>query len=177
MEYGKRIKELRILNGLTQEELADRCELTKGYISQLENDICEPAISTLEDIVSALGVTMADFFTISKDEKIIFKDEEYILKETDGYNCEWLVPNSQKNMMEPIKMLIKPHSQTEIDYPHEGEEFGYLLEGSCQLIIDNKKYYLKKGETFYIVSDKVHYLKNNTNKNCILIWISTPPNF
>ena len=36
MEIGSKIKDLRLKNGLTQEELADRCELTKGYISQLE---------------------------------------------------------------------------------------------------------------------------------------------
>jgi transcriptional regulator with XRE-family HTH domain len=31
MDIGKNIKDLRFKNGLTQEELADRCELTKGY--------------------------------------------------------------------------------------------------------------------------------------------------
>ena len=36
MDIGKKIKELRILKGLTQEELADRAELTKGFISQVE---------------------------------------------------------------------------------------------------------------------------------------------
>ena len=35
MEIGSRIKELRVINGLTQEELADRTELSKGFISQL----------------------------------------------------------------------------------------------------------------------------------------------
>lgn len=39
MDIGKKIKELRILKGLTQEELADREELTKGFISQVERNI------------------------------------------------------------------------------------------------------------------------------------------
>ena len=51
LEIGKKIKELRTVCNLTQEELANRTELTKGYISQLENDLAEPSISTLEDIV------------------------------------------------------------------------------------------------------------------------------
>ena len=38
INIGKKIKNLRTLNNLTQEELASRCDLTKGYISQLEND-------------------------------------------------------------------------------------------------------------------------------------------
>ena len=47
MEIGSRIRDLRILNGLTQEELADRSELSKGFISQLENALTSPSISTL----------------------------------------------------------------------------------------------------------------------------------
>ena len=39
MNLGKKIKQMRNQKGLTQEELADRCELTKGYISQLENNL------------------------------------------------------------------------------------------------------------------------------------------
>ena len=39
MEIGKKIRELRMWKGLTQEELADRSELSKGFISQLENDV------------------------------------------------------------------------------------------------------------------------------------------
>ena len=47
VDIGTKIKELRILNGLTQEELADRSELSKGFISQLENDLTSPSISNV----------------------------------------------------------------------------------------------------------------------------------
>ena len=55
MEIGKKIKALRTKNGLTLEELASRSELTKGFLSQLERDLTSPSISTLEDILEALG--------------------------------------------------------------------------------------------------------------------------
>ena len=42
MEIGEKIKELRIERGLTQEELADRAELSKGFISQVERDLTSP---------------------------------------------------------------------------------------------------------------------------------------
>ena len=58
MEIGSKIKLLRQQLNLSQAELADRCELTKGYISQLENDITTPSISTLCDILSALGTDL-----------------------------------------------------------------------------------------------------------------------
>ena len=55
MEIGKKIKDLRIAKGLTQEELADRSELSKGFISQLERDLTSPSIATLIDILQVPG--------------------------------------------------------------------------------------------------------------------------
>ena len=52
---GSRIQQFREARGLTQEELASRCELSKGYISQLENDLTSPSIATLKDILTAVG--------------------------------------------------------------------------------------------------------------------------
>ena len=51
MDIGQKIKELRVAKGLTQEELADRSELSKGFISQLERDLTSPSIATLMDIL------------------------------------------------------------------------------------------------------------------------------
>ena len=51
MQIGAKLKELRILKGLPQEELADRTELSKGFISQLERDLTSPSIATLMDIL------------------------------------------------------------------------------------------------------------------------------
>ncbi len=43
MEIGQKIKDLRLKNGLTLEELASRSELTKGFLSQLERDLTSPS--------------------------------------------------------------------------------------------------------------------------------------
>ena len=77
MSIGSNIKQLRSFYGLTQEELADRCELTKGYISQLENDLTSPSISTLTDILSTLGTNLKDFFDEEDEGKIVFHPEDY----------------------------------------------------------------------------------------------------
>ena len=52
MDIGNKLKELRVLKGLTQEELADRSELSKGFISQLERNLTSPSITTLMDILA-----------------------------------------------------------------------------------------------------------------------------
>ena len=62
MDIGNKLKQLRIPKGLTQEELADRAELSKGYISQLERDLTSPSIATLMDILQCLGTSIGEFF-------------------------------------------------------------------------------------------------------------------
>ena len=62
MKIGEKIRRLRQQYGLTQKELADRCELSKGFISQLENDITSPSIATLVDILTCLGTDLKTFF-------------------------------------------------------------------------------------------------------------------
>ena len=81
MEIGAKIKDLRLKGGLTQEELGDRCELTKGYISQLENELTSPSIATLLDILSALGTTPSEFFSDEKGEQVLDENNEPTLIE------------------------------------------------------------------------------------------------
>ena len=81
MQIGDKIKRMRIEKGLTQEELANRCELSKGFISQLENDLTSPSIATLIDILEILGTNLKEFFSDDKDEKITYKYEDMF--ETD----------------------------------------------------------------------------------------------
>lgn len=177
IKIGKKIKEFRTYNNLTQEELADRCELTKSYISQLEHDKTSPSLETLEILLEVLGTNFKEFFDDGEKKKIVFTEEDQSIKEENGYSINWLVPTSQKLEMEPIIVEIEPHSETFLDNPHEGEEFGYVLEGAVELIYDGMHQTVKKGQSFYYEADEVHYLKNKTNKKVKVLWVSCPPTF
>lgn len=179
MEIGKRLKQLRIKNNLTLEELASRTELTKGYLSQLERDLASPSIATLEDIVEALGTDLAKFFADEQEEQLVFGQKDVFIDEQDLRTIHWIVPNAQKNMMEPIVLELKEKSQSMIIDPHEGEEMGYVLQGSVYLCVDgdHKGLLVKKGETFYIKGNETHYLENRSTQLAKVLWVSTPPIF
>ncbi len=178
MILGEKIKDLRLSCELTQEELADRCELTKGYISQLENDLTSPSIATLIDILSALGTNLKEFFSETEaEEKLSFNKNEFIEKQTEEYILNWLVPNAQKNTMEPLHMKLFAGGSTDEDFPHEGEEFGFVLKGEITLILGKRKVKVKKGESFYFTANKVHQIINKGNDTAEFIWVSSPPSF
>ncbi len=179
MEIGNRIKQLRTRKGLTLEELADRCELSKGFLSQLERDLTSPSISTLEDICEVLGISLSNFFKKEEDDKLIFKKDDFYIKENEDSMITWLVPNAQKNEMEPIMYDLSPGAKTSEVEPYEGEEFGYVLRGNVTLVnvTRNESYHLKRGDTFYMKGMDTHYLINESDHDSRFIWITTPPVF
>lgn len=179
MNIGEKIKHLRVKNGLTQQELANRCELSKGFISQVERDLTSPSIATLMDILECLGTNLKDFFNDKDDEKIIFhKDDVFIQEDKDlGHTIKWIVPNSQKNSMEPILMQIQPGGASEPDDPHDGEEFGYVMSGTIILHLGNQKFKVKKGESFYFRPSLVHFISNESKYTAKVLWVSSPPSF
>lgn len=179
MKIGPKIKELRVAKNLTQEELADRCELSKGFISQVERDLTSPSIATLVDILQCLGTNLEEFFTDSEPEQIVFKKSDYFEKE-DGElknTIEWIVPNAQKNMMEPILLKLEVGGTSTPQNPHAGEEFGFVLSGSIAVHIGNKTYKAKKGESFYFKPSKEHYISQTGQLPATVIWVSAPPSF
>ena len=179
MQIGEKIRVLRMEKQLTQEELANRCELSKGFISQVENDLTSPSIATLIDILEILGTNLPDFFSDSKEEKVTYTKDDMFEKDDDElkYSLMWLIPNAQKNEMEPIMITLQPGGQYIEEEPHEGEEFGYVLSGSIILHLGKKKYKVKKGESFYYKPKVNHYIENAGKTPAKIIWISTPPSF
>ena len=177
MKIGPKLKRRRILMGLTQEELADRTELSKGFISQLERDLTSPSIATLTDILQCLGMTLGEFFSEESDEQVVFGENDYFEKEDASLKntIEWIIPNAQKNMMEPIRLTIAPGGSTYPDNPHEGEEFGFVLQGSVEIHLGKRVCLARQGDSFYYVSDCPHYI--SSKEGAELLWVAAPPSF
>ena len=178
MDIGQRIRELRVSRDLTLEELADRCELTKGFLSQLENNVNTPSIQTLEDITEVLGISMSDFFKEDSIPKVIFNNADYFVDEKGTFTRTWLVPNAKKNEMEPILLKLAPGGSSMVIQSHTGEEFGFVLKGSPTLVFaDKQTWRLKKRNTFYLTGRKEHWIENRSESEVELIWVCTPPIF
>ncbi len=180
VDIGKKIHSLRIQRGLTQEELGDRCELSKGFISQIERNLASPSIATLADLLECLGVSLQEFFNEKTAEKTVFTPAEMFVKEdTDELKGSviWLIPDAQKNNMEPILLEMAEGGRSYSMPPHEGEEFGYVLSGSVDLHIGNQKQRVRAGCSFCIHPREEHWLSNPGKLKARVLWVSNPPSF
>jgi quercetin dioxygenase-like cupin family protein len=79
--------------------------------------------------------------------------------------------------MEPIILTLEESGFYTEDTPHEGEEFGYVLKGTIELKLGNKKYKVKTGESFYFKPNVNHQISNTGKKLAKIIWVSSPPSF
>lgn len=179
MDIGEKLRLLRIRRGLTQEDMADRCELSKGFISQVERNLASPSIATLTDMLECLGSSLSQFFSEEKDEKTVFTPQDMFVKEDEQMrgSITWLVPDAQKNTMEPILVDLGEDGRTYELLPHQGEEFGYVLSGSIFLVDGETKTRVRAGSSFCLHPHETHYLMNAGKSRAKVLWISTPPSF
>ena len=120
MDIGKKIQSLRLQYGLTQKELADRAELSKGFISQLERNQTSPSIATLTDILECLGTTPGEFFSDRGEEKIVFSSDDMFEKVEDA------------SAQEPVK-------EQAADVRYRCTICGYIYEGDIAKESDDYK--------------------------------------
>ena len=66
MKICKRIKELRVAKGISQQELAAEIEYEKSNMSRLESGRVNPKIATLYKVAKALGISVSDIVEVDK---------------------------------------------------------------------------------------------------------------
>ncbi len=179
MEIGKKLKGLRIQNGLTQAELADRSELSKGFISMLENDLTSPSVVNLIDILEVFGMSISEFFAQEQLEEIVYKKANCFEIDKEEYHLTWLINDAQSKVLEPLMYDLLPNGKSELYLPNESEFYGYVLKGSISLFIGDTEHFVKKGDSFYFSKPSKNFYLHNKSKNrhAQVLWVCTPPNF
>ena len=178
LRVGARIRGLRLSHGLTQEELADRSNLTKGFISQLERDLTSPSLESLLEILEALDTDIVRFFQGHEERRIAFGpvDSRIAATYAEVSAFELMVPGTANRNMEPALVTMEAGESIYED-AHAGEEFGYVLEGKVRITYGERRAKAKRGEWFYFASDRNHRVANPYKKRARLLWVSTPPSF
>jgi transcriptional regulator with XRE-family HTH domain len=178
MKIGERIKNLRELSNLTQEELAERAGLTKGFISQIERDLTSISLDSFLQILEAMDENISDFFRESSAEKIVYRETDRVAIEKEKIQrFELLVPGSTNRRLEPILLTLRKGQVTPRERPHEGEEFGFVLRGKVTLRFGKEALKLQRGECFYLSAEKEHWIQNTSSKEAVILWVSSPPTF
>lgn len=175
LNIGAKLKRLRMERGLTQEELASRASLTKGFISQLERDLTSPSIVTLKSILDVLGVDLADFFRDVRHHPVVGHERRRVLspRSTDECKIYYLLPGATGRLMDPVLVILGKGAKTPQEDAHGGEEFGFVLKGRIFLWLDQQFHKLKAGDCFSFKSSTKHWIENVGNGEAHILWVVT----
>ncbi len=177
-QVGARIHDLRMSYDLTQEELAHRSNLTKGFISQLERDLSSPSLESLVGILRALDTDIVEFFKDQDEEDFVFAAGDRVNADTypEAAGFSLLVPGAANCEMEPALVTLEPGQEIE-EKPHVGEEFGYVVQGKVLVTYGQRQQAAGRGQCFYFVADRPHKLSNPFARQAKVLWVSSPPSF
>jgi transcriptional regulator with XRE-family HTH domain len=181
---GQHIRELRQERGWTLKELAERCELSMSFISQVERGLCSISIASLHTICQALGVPLAGFFaqvdasigtTLSSDrltEVMKEQDQPAIIVSDSAIKYRFLSRDFPGRQFEIIVAEISP-GYVYPPAPHEGEEFGYVLEGRLRLTIGDATYALAPGDSYHFHAATPHGYSADGEDPVKVLWVGT----
>ncbi len=164
---GSKIREIRQEKNITIQELSEKTGLSKGLISQVENEQVSPPISTLLKIASALKTDIAHFFQEKDDNPkvtVVRKNERIVsgrrgVKGIDlGYSYESLAHKKINKHMDPFLVTFEVKDRDSIVmFSHEGEEFVYVINGQLEFVTDNgDDIILNEGDSLYFEADIHH---------------------
>ncbi len=180
---GERIKLARMEKGMTAKELAERSEVTPGYISQIERDLISPSLSVLMRIVEALEVPIVSLFSEEAKEEVTVttKESRTTIKFPDNnMEYQFMTPYSRNKdictQMEVLFFRLEPKTwgSAKVQIHEEAGECVYLLSGHLQYHIHDKIYDLKAGDCIYIPPCTPHQMFNPGETETTGIGIISP---
>ncbi len=169
---GIRIRNLRLSQRRTIQEIADVCGLSKSMVSKIETNAVVPSVATLVKIAKALGTNVSVLMEENEGQSTVMitaqKALEGVLQTEKGYHIYPYASEYKDKKMQPFLFVARKGEVKEHRLTHEGEEFIHVLEGELRLQVGNVEYTLKQNDSVYFnamephgimpVSDEVKYL-------------------
>ena len=176
---GPKLRSLRKERGLSLQKLSKKAGCSPSYISMVENEKVDPSISRLKRIAEGLGYTIIDLFQNESNNAVVIKkyQRRRIEFPRSKTAVEPLVPSFSEKQLDARLAIIYPGGSSEGYYRHAGEEFGLVLKGELELVIDGVKYQLQKGDSFFFPSTQNHRFSNPGDEETLIVWVNHPASF
>jgi transcriptional regulator with XRE-family HTH domain len=161
---------------MTQEELAERADLTAGFISQVERGKTSISIDSLLMILDALNIHISDFFRPMRSRVHFPRDVAVELGREGVASFRVLVPGAANRTMEPVRVRLKKGQHTRLE-PFSGEQFGYVLEGQLRIAFGGHEDDVKAGDSFFADGTDEMIITNHQQRPAVFLWVTSPPYF
>lgn len=180
IQIGNKIKEVRKAKGITVQALADRAEVSKGLISQIENNRAIPSLPVLMKVILSLQINLPDFFeelrsVTGEQPVLIVRQSEYrsIQKEADkGFDYKRILTRTIAGGSTDIVLLELKKGAARKRLVHtEAYEYKYIIRGSLNYEIEGRDYLLEEGDSIFFDGRLGHKLSNPGKTDTLILVI------
>lgn len=178
IQISNKIREKRKEKSITIQELADRAEVSKGLISQIENSRTIPSLQVLLNIIRSLNLDLNDFFSgvhyLSQASKVIIKrPEDYVPFEKEaarGFKYKRILTKSIKNFTIDIVLLeLEPKASRQAIVKTDAYEYKYIIKGKVEYVINGKTHTLEEGDSLFFDGRLGHKPSNLSNEEALIL--------
>ena len=165
---AKRIRAKRLAHNWTLDQLAKATGLSKGYLSQIENEDKTPTLGTLTKIAFGLDI---DAVTLITGEETTWKQDKFSLVragERQPITHTGAAPGSvyesfsfkkSNRFMDSYVVTVSKQFNPR-PLMHEGQELAFILEGTNEFYYDGQTYIAQAGDAMYFDSDRPHMARS-----------------
>jgi DNA-binding XRE family transcriptional regulator/quercetin dioxygenase-like cupin family protein len=203
LHIGERIRTERARKGISLRGLARSVGLSPSLISQIETGKCQPSVSTLYAITTALGVSVQDVFgepgTVGEPAAVeadggptaggegggptaagrptACLGQREVLEFDSGVTWERLghAPGSRADF------LLVSYAPGGCSSPagrlmqHPGTEYGYLIQGELVVTLGSRSHRLAPGDAVSFASATPHSYRNEGTVPAVGVWFVASP--
>ncbi|HEY2422429.1 MAG TPA: cupin domain-containing protein [Neobacillus sp.] len=157
MDIGSKIRAIRNRKKVTIAQMCEGTGLSKGFISNVENNNSSPSISTLQTISNFLDVPLPYLLLEKKEHMRIVKKEERTYSSFNNLKIEHM---SSKGGLRLMSVEIPPGASIGEAHAHEGEECHLVLKGKVLAEQCEDSFVLEEGDSFSWNASVPHTVKN-----------------
>ncbi len=159
IKLGMRLRGLRKERGWRLEDLAERTNLSRPYLSRLEGGERQPSLGALFSVAQAYGVTLSSLFEPEPEAKngVIVRATDSPVQPGNGLFYANLSKGSWTFNLQPLRIVVPAEREERELYRHEGEQWLYVLSGRLGLKIgEEEEFVLEPGDAAHFDADNPH---------------------
>lgn len=175
---GARLRAVRERAGLSQRELAKRAGVTNSTVSLLEQEAHSPSLASLHRILSAVPITMADFFALPTSQRnVMFYDRNDLAVVARGdADLRVLAAERRDKTLQMFIERYQPGADTgDVPIAHDGETAAVVLTGTIEVTVGDETRILRRGGGYQLFGRQPYTLRNIGKTVAVVACACTPP--
>lgn len=179
---ASRLSALRREVGMTLRELAAKTGLSDAYLSRVENGRIAVTLASLEKLAEIFATPIATFFEEEiKPRRLVIsrkgKGQKVRFRGRSGALAQLLADEKHGKLMEPLIVDVSSAIKPVEPLAHPGEEFNFVISGSCQFLFDGETHMLREGDSVYFDATAPHAVHAIEKVECKLLAVVTSRDF